>query len=82
MANSIMVLKCKWCKTGISLGKGYYGDMRIERACPKKYLEKINKFYNAHGSNCKNALFSWDDSSEHYEIAEFYSDTDIEFFDE
>lgn len=69
MANNIMMLRCRWCGDYVPLGKGYYGDLRgLVNA------DLVNTFIEAHGSCCEKCEYAIDDSTEHFELQEYYSD--------
>ena len=69
MANNRMMLRCKWCGDYVQLGKGYYGSLRglVD-------ADLVNAFIEAHGLRCPKCEYAIDDSTEHFELQEFYSD--------
>lgn len=71
MANSIMMLRCKWCGAEIALAKGYYGALRC--LVNANNVDILDAFIHAHGVRCDKCEYAVDESTEHFELHEFYS---------
>lgn len=69
MANSLLVMRCRWCRKEIYLAKGYCGRYRyLPGETPLKNL------IEEHGWNCPKSEEPIDYATDHFQIVEFYSD--------
>lgn len=69
MANSRMILRCRWCRAEVELAKGYQGDMRYTSNC-----QRIRDLIENHGLCCSKCIDAYEKSTNHFQLVELYSD--------